>query len=475
MSNTRPIGGSPPPSAPPAANAPETNPSQAQTQGTQSSESSTQSTRVSDRDATQRRAEHGIGGVAREAELRGQTATSAADTRRMLQSARNAGLNQQEVQRLETRLNGMTENQRATELRFLNRNVLGTPNSDRALRTYLDVRDLQERYPTRITDNHVHTLTRAVAEPRTQSRNGLEGVMSHQQALNSALALTLMSDEHHARFQQTLDRAATRDGTRIAGADPHYEQALLLKSLGARTSRLSETDSGPVGPNDPMPRTSSYLQEIEQYADAIRGNRREDLIRRSTVVDIHGDGSRPGGLQQVFQHSCAPTTSQIAQAEADPITAWSLHRNPAMAIVQQDIRLRQGGGQPVLRGEQGGSGMAITNLLNDRVSPYTGQTYVNNSVGNSTADRQAALNQMDQRLREGVDVPIRVEWRSGAHFVLASDVRGTGNNRDFLITDPWTGSSRWYSQEELASGQTRFPGTGTGRMANIYVPSQEVP
>ena len=477
MGNTRPVGGgSPPQPTAPTGGPAETNQAnQPQTQDVGGGQPSESSTRASEKDAAQRRTEHGIGGVAREAELRGRADAGTTDISRTLTSARNAGLSADEVKKLESRLNGMSEEARAGEVRFLNRNVFGTPNSDRALRTYLDVSDLQERYPTRISNNHLHTLTRAVAEPRSQTRNGLEGVMSHQQALNSALALTLLSDQHHARFQQTLDQAATRNGAAIPGADPHYEQALLLKSLGARTSRLSETDSGRIGPNDRLPPTSSYLQEIEQFSDAIRGNRREDLIRRSTMVDIQGDGNRPGGLQQVFQHSCAPTTSQIAQAEADPISAWAYHRNPAMIIAQQDIRLQQGGGQAVRRGEQGGRGMPIDNLLNSRLSPYTGQTYVNNSVGNSAAARQEALNQMDQRLREGNDVPIRVEWSAtNAHFLLATDVRGTGNNRDFLITDPWTGSSRWYSQAELSSGQTTFPGTGTGRLSNIYVPSQEI-
>jgi hypothetical protein len=476
MGNTRPIGGGSPPQPPaPAAGPAETNPAnQPQSQDVGGGQPA-QSPRTSERDAAQRRTEHGMGGLAREAELRGRAETSSSDISRTLTSARSAGLNPQELQRLETRLNGMSEEARSAETRFLSRNVFGTPNSDRALRTYMDVRDLQERYPTRISDNHVHTLTRAVAEPRSQTRNGLEGMMSHQQALNSALALTLMSDQHHARFQQTLDRAATHGGTAIPGSDPHYERALLLESLGARTSRLSETDSGRLGPTDPMPRNSSYLQEIEQYSDGIRGHRREELIRRSTMVDIQGDGSRPGGLQQAFQHSCAPTTSQIARAESDPISAWAYHRNPGMVITEQRIQLQQGGGRPVLRGEEGGRGMPISDLLNSRLSPYTGQTYANNPVADSAAGRQAAMDQMDQRLREGNDVPIRVAWSdTNAHFLLATDVRGTGNNRDFFITDPWTGRSRWYSQTELAGGQTNFPGTGTGRLANIYVPSQEL-
>ncbi|MCI0417558.1 hypothetical protein L0222_32730 [bacterium] len=469
MGDIKSVGGSVPPPSTQSVN----NTGSAQTQQNQSAATGagpgSPEPRISDRDAAQRRTEHGIEGVARQAQLQGSTPPGA-DTGGILRSARNAGLNQQEVQRLETRLNSMTPETRAAEMRFINQNVFGTPNSDRALRTYLDVREQQDRYPSRISDSMVHTLTRAVAEPRSQTRNGLEGVMSHQQALNTAVALTLMPEEHHARLQQTLDRAATRNGQPIPGGDPHYERALILKSLGARTGRLMETDSGPYNPTGPLPPTSSYIQEIEQFSDMMRGQNRNELLRRTTFTDIQGSG---GGLQQVFRNSCAPTTAQIARAEADPIYAMSAHRNPAMVITQQQIQLERGGGVAVLRGESGGRGMAIDNVLNTQVSPYTGQNYVNRTVGNSDSARRAALDQMAENLRAGTDVPMRVEWSStSAHFVLATDVRGTGNNRDFFITDPWTGSSRWYSQAELASGRTTFPGTDTGRLSDIYVPQQ---
>jgi hypothetical protein len=460
MGTIKSIGGSPaPPSAQPLETAVPNPP-----QNTSAETGSGPATQVSQRDAQQRRTEHGMEGLARRAELQG-TISPGSNTTRILNSARNAGLNQQELHRLETRLNSMTPETRSSEMQFMNRFVLGTPNSSRALRTYMDVRDQQEHYPSRISDSVVHTLTRAVAEPRSQTPNGREGVMSHQQALNVAVALTLMPQDHFTRLQRTLDHAGTTLNNNPVPGNDHYERALILKSLGARTDRLTEQDSGPLTAGH---RPASYMQEIESFATSIRGMNRQDLMRRTTLTDIYGNGH---GLQQAFSCSCAATTAQIAHSEADPIYAMFAHRNPAAIIAEQRRDLQNAGGVAVPRDESGGEGMGIIDLLNSQVSRYTGQNYREVSVSDSIATRRNALDLMAVNLRDGTDVPMRIAWdQSSAHFVMATDVRGIGHNRDFFITDPWTGDSRWFSEAQLTDRNTTFPGTGTGRLADIYVP-----
>jgi hypothetical protein len=65
-------------------------------------------------------------------------------------------------------------------------------------------------------------------------------------------------------------------------------------------------------------------------------------------------------------------------------------------------------------------------------------------------------------------VPIRVVWNNGgAHLEVASDVRGHSPNREFLIDDPWSGTTSWVKEAQIASGSTNFS-AGTGRLSNIY-------
>jgi hypothetical protein len=71
-------------------------------------------------------------------------------------------------------------------------------------------------------------------------------------------------------------------------------------------------------------------------------------------------------------------------------------------------------------------------------------------------------------LERGVDVPIRVEWSDGGgHFLIVSDVRGSGSYREFLVTDPWNGRTDWIRQSAIVSGSTDFF-AGTGRLTHIY-------
>lgn len=106
--------------------------------------------------------------------------------------------------------------------------------------------------------------------------------------------------------------------------------------------------------------------------------------------------------------------------------------------------------------------------MNVMASPITSRTYSTQSAGATPASRTAALNQMEKLLDQGVDVPIRVGWPGGSgHFQLCSDVQGTAPNRQFLISDPWTGHSGWISETSIANGNTDFF-AGTGTLSHIY-------
>ncbi|HEY7162844.1 MAG TPA: hypothetical protein VH815_16400, partial [Acidobacteriota bacterium] len=114
-------------------------------------------------------------------------------TKTIAESAKKSGLEDAEVAKLTTRLKGMDEKTFKAESKFLRDHVANSPNADRAFQTYVDLKDAQDKSSKRITDGHVHVLTRGVAEPRTDKSKGMEGVLGHDGAMKAAKALTNMS------------------------------------------------------------------------------------------------------------------------------------------------------------------------------------------------------------------------------------------------------------------------------------------
>lgn len=427
------------------------------------------SSRVSEQEVTQRRAEHALGGRVREAELRSSAASPTVDA--VLRNARGAGLNAADTSRLQQRLDGMAPDRRRTELEFLNRHVLGSTNADRGLRTYLSLQEQAQTHPNRITDDVIHTLTRATSERRAVVATGTEGGIGYQQAVRAGQALSAMSNTDYQRMRHLLDQAGQRNGVVVPGADPQMERSLILESLAARRERVGDRDTAYHVATDPsMSRPQYYMDEIQNFANEIRGRHRGELIRRSTLIDVESYGGERG-LRQRFDNSCAPTAAQIARAEADPIYAWRAHENPRMIAEEQAGSLYAQGSIPERRGAEDSEGTYTSDVFQDSVSPYTGETYEYTRIGDTDRERRQALAQVERVLVRGVDVPISVRWdNDSGHALIATDVRRTSaGSREFLISDPWTGHTSWYSERDLVSGETDFGDTGTGRLSAFHV------
>jgi hypothetical protein len=97
-----------------------------------------------------------------------------------------------------------------------------------------------------------------------------------------------------------------------------------------------------------------------------------------------------------------------------------------------------------------GNGMVLDKALNDITKQSTHIDYKTHGVG-SKGVTDETLKQWDSRLKDGQDVPIRVSnaSNSGGHFMMVNDVRGEGDNRRYLISDPWSGRTAWLSRDEL--------------------------
>ncbi len=379
--------------------------------------------------------------------------------------ARKAGLSLKEAAELAGNLAKTPSGRFDREAKLVG-DLLNTKNPDRALRTYNGLAGRRAAHPGRITPEVTRDLTMAVGRARTNSSQGREGIMGETQALRAADTLAGMPPNEYARIRHVLDQAG-RGGGR--GSDAQTERGLILKALAARQKAYDHPgilDRLRMMADLPHSATS----QIENFAARIRGQNRTRLINRSTVMDIDGD-AQAEGLQQRFNDSCAPTTAQIARAEVDPIYADHLHNqaihstatNSTAGAEQRGILTRHGG-IAVARGQAGGRGVWGQDAMNDAVSPYTNRTYSRSAVANTKAARTQALNRMERLLRSGVDVPIEVAWNGGgAHALLVTDVRGSGSNQRFLVSDPWTGQTKWVTRKAIVNGNTNFM-AGTGRL-----------
>jgi hypothetical protein len=429
--------------------------------------------------ASDLKSEKGMEASARQAQI--QNTPNLPDT---LDAAKKAGLKKEEVNELEWRLKKMTDKEREQELRFLNGNVLGTACADRGLRTYLELQQLKSANPSRISGETVRTLTRGVTEHKTNTSEGREGVLGQQQAVDAAKTMMRMPQGEFDRLQTTLAQAGQKDGKPIPGASPYTERALILKAVAARDDQLSSPgamDRHLQSVNKP----GQSMQEIQKYADEIRGTPRQKLIEQSTVLDP--DGGNPNGMMQRFHDSCGPTVSQMARAEADPIYAKQLHENP---VYSGDSTSPIADEQKKLLEDHGGKAVAVSNpqtgsvgldtkpledTLNEHAGPTTNQEYkahnVSDGIGSPEDKRSRALNNIESRLKSGADVPIGVKWKSGSgHIMLMSDVRGKGPNQEFLVSDPKTGQSSWIKRSDIESGNTQFiPNNSSEGSLDMYM------
>jgi hypothetical protein len=120
-----------------------------------------------------------------------------------------------------------------------------------------------------------------------------------------------------------------------------------------------------------------------------------------------------------------------------------------------------------------GNGMVLDKALKDITTTSTHIDYKTQWVGGSGVTNDT-LKAFDERLKNGQDVPIRVSnaGNTGGHFMMISDVRGTGDDRRYLVSDPWSGKTAWLSAAELKDPSKgavdKNFGVGWDRITHFY-------
>jgi hypothetical protein len=251
-------------------------------------------------------------------------------------------------------------------------------------------------------------------------------------------------------------------------------------SCGPTTAQLTRAEADPVyarqlhrdGLNNPSP-TSATAEE-----------------QRRVLEDNGGEGVSRIGLQARERLGGQLNRAQAAKAitgEQRTAVEKYLNNKPLSAAEQAQANA----GLAALRGREAGSptaaevnamranagkdgdGMALDPALNTITRPGTGIEYNTQYVGDAGMS-DATLREWDSRLRNGQDVPIRVtnENNGGGHFMMVSDVRGEGDNRRYLVSDPYSGKTAWLSRDELLNPGNgaidREFGIGWDRVSHYY-------
>jgi hypothetical protein len=185
--------------------------------------------------------------------------------------------------------------------------AMQTKNADRALGAYADIAKMAKTdgNGARITPDIMGQLVTGVAAEKHDGGDD-RGILGRDNARDAARTVMDMSRDDYRRTQQLLN-----DAKGDQPEDTQAQQAMILKAVATKRDQVGSMFNV-VAPN---PGGFSFdKSDVEQFAGAIRGMKKDDLIKETSVRE----------LQQQYANTCAQTTGQITRAEADPMYAMSL-------------------------------------------------------------------------------------------------------------------------------------------------------
>jgi hypothetical protein len=298
-------------------------------------------------------------------------------------------------------------------------------------------------------------LTKESEADRTMKE--IQGFAEDVRGLNrTELIRTTTALDVEAANTSTVDPNNLRANDDTAGDNDGLFQR-WNDSCGPTTAQMTRAEADPIyarqlhkeGINDADPNSNSAKEQKE-------------------VLEKHGGKAVSRlGLQASAklggQLDAAQAAGELTGEQRTAVNKY-VNNQPLSAAEQKKaeeglaVLRKRDGGHPTaaevdaMRANAGksGNGMVLDKALKDITTQSTHIDYKTQWVGGSGVTDDT-LKEFDERLTNGQDVPIRVSnsSNSGGHFMMISDVRGEGDDRRYLVSDPWSGKTAWLSAEEL--------------------------
>ena len=260
-----------------------------------------------------------------------------------------------------------------------------------------------------------------------------------------------------AENTSTVDPNNLHDNTDARGDNDGLFQR-WNDSCGPTTAQITRGEADPVyarqlhknGLHNASP-NSATAQEQRRVLEDVGGG---TAVSRLGLQASERLGGQLDAAQKAKELTGEQRTSVNKFVNSQPLTAAEQTKaNKGLAVLR-----RRNGGHPTaaevdaMRANAGknGNGMVLDKALNDITKQSTHIDYKAQWVGNKGMTDET-LKAWDSRLKDGQDVPVRVSnaSNSGGHFMMVNDVRGEGDNRRYLISDPWSGRTAWVNRDEL--------------------------
>ena len=158
-------------------------------------------------------------------------------------------------------------------------------------------------------------------------------------------------------------------------------------------------------------------------------------------------------VERYLYYGSTPKPEDVAQLEASLEKIRAVNNGHPTAAEVNAIRYNDS------KASTAGEGMYLPPALNTIAGDAANTHY--EGLGVDYTDMAA-------RLKDGQTVPIRnLSW--GGHFMMVSDVRGEGTDQTFLVSDPWTGATRWMTQDQMKTGKfDEVFGIPSGTISTMY-------
>jgi hypothetical protein len=278
------------------------------------------------------------------------------------------------------------------------------------------------------------------------TESGQEGVIGEAEAVRAAKAAEALSPKDRTAFNSLVSSAASPE-----------EKAFIYKALGAGYD----------------------LADVQSFAKSIQGWSADKLIHTLNLADDTGaDDKVQNGVKQQFDASCTATTVQAVRGEMDPIYALQVRTqnkdinsvddsnpdavNSALAAEQRHLLQDIGGGKATPRNDTSGYGTWKIPEMLATESSHTGFNYTRVQITPCTDPQQlnTAMDNIAAQVSKGIPTPLIIGSPPdpSGHCILAMAVEGTGADRQFLVHDPWAGTTSWLSSSTILQGQLNIAG-----------------